>query len=217
MRKLSKASLACVLALSSVALFAGPQKKNADGNGGKGTGTGASGPAAGGGKSIAQTDDPAYIIGAEDMLDVTVWKEPDVSRLVPVRPDGRISLPLLNDIQAAGLTPMQLQARIAVGLKRFMETPQVTVIVTQINSRRVYILGEVNRPGALPILPNMTILQALSAAGGLNQFAKSTGVYLIRNENGKQVSYPFNYKEVVRGIKPEQNIELKPGDTLVVP
>lgn len=162
-------------------------------------------------------DASTYIIGPEDVLDINVWKEPDNSKTVPVRPDGKISLPLLNDVMAAGLTPMQLQSVLTEGLKKFISEPQVTVIVTAVNSRRIYILGEVARTGALPMLPNMTVLQALSAAGGLSQFAKMNGIYVLRTENGRQVTFPFNYKEVVRGKRPEQNILLKSGDTIVVP
>jgi polysaccharide export outer membrane protein len=168
-------------------------------------------------KDLTAKRETTYVIGPEDVLDVKVWKEPDVSRTVPVRPDGKISLPLLNDVQAAGLEPMQLQAVITQGLKKFISDPQVTVIVMQINSRRIYILGEVARPGAFPMLPNMTVLQALSTAGGFSQFAKLSAIYVLRTENGHQVTLPFNYKEVVRGVRPEQNIALKPGDTLVVP
>ncbi|HLY60732.1 MAG TPA: polysaccharide biosynthesis/export family protein [Terriglobia bacterium] len=165
----------------------------------------------------ADVDASSYIIGPEDVLDINVWKEPDNSKTVPVRPDGKISLPLLNDVTAAGLTPMQLQGVLTEGLKKFISEPQVTVIVTQVNSRRVYVLGEVTRTGALPMLPNMTVLQALSAAGGLSQYAKTNGIYVLRTENGHQATLPFNYKDVVRGKRPEQNILLKPGDTIVVP
>ena len=168
-------------------------------------------------KDQAAKVDSTYVIGPEDVLDVMVWKEPDISRSVPVRPDGKISLPLLNDVQAAGLQPMQLQAVITEGLRKFISGPQVTVIVMQINSRRVYVVGEVARPGAFPMLPNMTVLQALSTAGGFSQFAKLSAIYVLRTENGHQVTLPFNYKEVVRGGRPEQNITLKPGDTVVVP
>ena len=168
-------------------------------------------------KALSAAADSTYVIGPEDGLDISVWKEPDVSRAVPVRPDGKISLPLLNDIQAAGLTPMQLQAVVTEGLKKFFTGPQVTVIVTQINSRRIYVMGEVARPGAFPMLPNMTILQALSTAGGFSQYAKLSGIYLLRTERGAQVTLPFNYREVIRGRRPEQNITLKPGDTIVVP
>ncbi|MFB3921500.1 MAG: polysaccharide biosynthesis/export family protein [Terriglobia bacterium] len=163
------------------------------------------------------TDDPAYVIGQDDILDISVWKEPDASRQVPVRPDGKISLPLLNDVQASGLTPMQLQAQLTEKFKKFFTDPQVTVIVTAINSRRVYLMGEINRPGALPLVPNMTVLQAISAGGGLTQFANGSKIQILRNENGKQVPHFFNYKEVIRGVKTDQNILLKPGDSIVVP
>ncbi len=162
-------------------------------------------------------DTGQYVIGVEDVLDINVWKEPEVSRTVPVRPDGKVSLPLLNDVQAGGLTPMQLGSAITEKLKKFIAQPQVTVIVTTINSRRVYILGEVNRGGALPLLPDMTVLQALSSAGGFTQFANQKEIYVLRNEDGKQLRYPFNYKEAIRGKAAGQNIVLKPGDTIVVP
>ena len=163
------------------------------------------------------TADPNYVIGAQDVLDINVWKEPDVSRTVPVRPDGKISLPLLNDVQAAGLTPAQLAAQITESLKKYVTSPQVTVIVTTINSQRVYILGEVTRPGAFPLIPGMSVLQALSSAGGFTQFAKVKSIFVRRIENGKETKYPFNYKEVINGKKPEQDILLKAGDTIVVP
>jgi polysaccharide export outer membrane protein len=163
------------------------------------------------------TADPNYVIGAQDVLDINVWKEPDVSRTVPVRPDGKISLPLLNDVQAAGLTPAQLAAQITESLKKYVTSPQVTVIVSTINSQRVYILGEVTRPGAFPLIPGMSVLQALSSAGGFTQFAKVKSIFVRRIENGKETKYPFNYKEVINGKKPEQDILLKAGDTIVVP
>ncbi len=168
-------------------------------------------------EAIAPAADTEYVIGPEDVLEISVWKEPDISRSVPVRPDGKISLPLLNDVQAAGTTPMQLQTNISEGLRKFITDPRVTVIITQINSRRVYVLGEVNRPGPFSMYPDMTVLQALSAAGGFTQFAKLTGIYVLRNEKGRQVTLPFNYKEVVRGQRAQENILLKPGDTIVVP
>jgi polysaccharide export outer membrane protein len=161
--------------------------------------------------------DPNYIIGAQDVLSISVWKEPDLTREVPVRPDGKISMPLLNDVQAAGLTPTQLANQITVSLKKFVTEPQVTVIVTQINSQRVYILGEVNRAGAYPLLPQMTFLQALSSAGGFTEFANVKKIYLLRQESGKQQKYPFNYKEVIAGKNGEENILLMAGDTIVVP
>jgi polysaccharide biosynthesis/export protein len=163
------------------------------------------------------TDDPNYVIGAQDVLDISVWKEPEVSRTVPVRPDGKISLPLLNDVQAAGQTPAQLAAQITESLKKFVANPQVTVIVTTINSQRVYIMGEVTRPGAYPLLPEMTILQALSSGGGFTQYANTKKIYLLRQANGKSEKFPFNYKEAIAGKRSEQNIVLKAGDTIVVP
>ncbi len=165
----------------------------------------------------AATEDPGYTIGEEDVLAINVWKEPEISRTVPVRPDGKISLPLANDVQAAGLTPMQLSMVITERLRKFLADPQVTVIVTAINSRRIYLVGEVARAGAFPMLPNMTVLQALSSAGGFTQFANLKGIYVLRNEHGKQFKLPFNYKEVLKGNRPEQNVILKPGDTIVVP
>ena len=163
------------------------------------------------------TADPNYVIGPQDVLDIDVWKEPELTRSVPVRPDGKISLALLNDVQAAGLTPTQLSEEITTKLKKFMTDPQVTVIVTQINSQRVYILGEMARPGAYPLLPGMTVLQALSSAGGFTIFANSKKIYVLRSEGGKQEKLPFNYKEVVKGKNADENIVLKAGDQIVVP
>lgn len=166
----------------------------------------------------AATNDPAYVIGPQDILAISVWKEPDLSEnSVPVRPDGKISLPLINDIQASGATPMQLTAEIRDRLKNYVNDPRVTVIVTAINSQRVYILGEVPRPGAYPLLPNMTVLQAISSCGGLTEYANPKKVYVLRTENGAQKKYRFNYKQVVKGDHIAQNIELRAGDTIVVP
>ena len=159
---------------------------------------------------------PDYVIGSEDTLHVSVWKEPDLTATLPVRPDGKISLPLLNDVQAAGLTPMQLAADLTTRLKKFVSDPQVTVVVTQMNSQKVFLLGEVLHTGAVPLIPNMTVLQVLSTAG-FSQFANTKGIYVLRTENGKQDKLPFNYKAVVKGEHMEQNILLKPGDTVVVP
>jgi|SRR5215469_7133965 len=157
-----------------------------------------------------------YVIGADDTLHISVWKEPDLSETLPVRPDGKISMPLLNDITAAGLTPLQLRDEITEKLKKYVADPRVTVVVTGMNSRRVFVTGEVLHTGPMTLLPHMTMLQALAQAG-FTQFANPKAIYLLRNQNGKQVKLPFNYKEVVKGNRPEQNIELKPGDTIVVP
>jgi polysaccharide biosynthesis/export protein len=167
--------------------------------------------------SLGNLNDAEYKIGPQDVLRIDVWKEAEVSRAVPVRPDGKISLPLLNDVQAAGLTPIQLSGVIADGLKKYMNDPQVTVSVSEINSRRIYVTGEVTRAGAFPLLPNMTVLQALSSSAGFTQFAKLKNIYVLRIEDGKQAKLPFNYKDAVNGKKPEQNILLQPGDVIVVP
>src|SRR5712671_3857926 len=161
--------------------------------------------------------DPNYAIGPEDVLTIDVWKEPEISRTVPVRRDGKISLPLLNDVQAAGLTPTQLSSEIAGKLLETVVNPQVTVIVTQMSSQRIYILGQVNRGGAYPLVPDMTAVQALSIAGGFTPFANLKKIYIMRSENGQDRVFPLNYKDVVSGRRSQENIHLKPGDTIVVP
>jgi polysaccharide biosynthesis/export protein len=165
---------------------------------------------------VPQEPQAEYVIGADDTLHISVWNETQLSATLPVRSDGKISLPLLNDVQAAGLTPMQLKDSITEKLKKYIADPRVTVVVTAMNSRRIFVTGEVTHPGAMPLLPNMTVLQALSSAG-FTQFANLKRIYLLRTENGLQTKLPFNYKEVVKGNHPEQNIMLKPGDTVVVP
>ena len=171
-------------------------------------------------KTAATAQEPPaasdYVIGADDTLRISVWKEAELSEILPVRPDGKISMPLLNDIPAAGLTPLQLKDSITEKLKKFIADPRVTVVVTAMNSQRIFVSGEVLHTGPTPLLPHMTMLQALSQAG-FTQFANLKGIYLLRTENGKQEKIPFNYKEVIKGNHPEQNIMLKPGDTVVVP
>lgn len=157
-----------------------------------------------------------YVIGADDTLRITVWKEPDLTETLPVRPDGKISMPLLNDVQAAGLTPLELKDSITEKLKKYITDPRVTVVVTAMNSRRIFVTGEVQHTGPQALLPHMTVLQALAQAG-FTQFANLKGIYILRTENGRQTKLQFNYKEVVRGNHPDQNIALKPGDTVVVP
>lgn len=193
-------TLAVALAVFVSAIFIGPQEP-----------TKKSEPPA------ATEASPSYKIGPQDVLRIDVWKEPDISRTIPVRPDGKISLPLLNDVQAAGLTSMELAGVIREGLTKYITNPQVTVTVSEINSRRVYCTGEVLKPGALSLLPNMTALQAISSCGGFTQFARIKGIYILRVENRKQVQHPFNYKDVVKGKRPEDNIVLQPGDVIVVP
>jgi len=165
----------------------------------------------------AATDDPNYSIAPEDVLTIDVWKEPEISRTVPVRRDGKISLPLLNDLQAAGLTPTQLGSEIVERLRATIVHPQVTVIVAQMSSLRIYVLGQVNRGGAYPLVPDMTVMQALSIAGGFTPYANVKKIHVMRKGNGASHIFVVNYKEVASGRKAEQNIQLKPGDTIVVP
>ena len=167
---------------------------------------------AGGAAQVA----PDYVIGPDDVLHIAVWKESDLTATLPVRPDGKISLPLLDDVQASGLTPKQLADSITERLKKYIADPRVTVVVNQINSKRVYLVGEVTHTGPMPMLANMTVLQAISSAG-LTQFANTKGIYVLRTENGKQQKMPVNYKKLVKGEQIEQNYLLKPGDTIVVP
>lgn len=159
----------------------------------------------------------SYRIGPEDVLQIDVWKENDFSSTAPVRADGKITVPLLNDVQAAGLTPVELAASLREKLTKYVIDPHITVIVTQSNSRKAYVMGMVNRQGTVRLLSNLNVLQAISASGGLAQFAKSKQIYILRNENGQQQRLPFNYDAVIKGKHPEQNIVLQPGDTIVVP
>jgi polysaccharide export outer membrane protein len=159
---------------------------------------------------------PDYVIGPEDVVHVQVWKENDLTATLPVRPDGKISLPLLNDVQAAGLTPEQLAQSLTEKLKKYIADPRVTVVVTAINSKRIYLIGEVLHTGGMPLLPNMTVLQALSSAG-LNQFAKTKGIYVLRTVNGKQEKLAVNYRKLVKGQEIEENYVLQSGDTIVIP
>jgi polysaccharide export outer membrane protein len=159
---------------------------------------------------------PDYVIGADDMLQISVWKEPDLTESLPVRPDGKISMPLLNDVVAAGLTPTQLAESISTKLKKYIADPRVTVVVTAMNSRRIYVMGEVSHTGSMPLQPNMTVLQALASAG-FTQFANTKGIYVLRMQNGKQQKIPVPYRALIKGEAIDQNLVLRPGDTIVVP
>src|SRR5579859_6602134 len=162
--------------------------------------------------------DNTFVIGNDDVLAINVWKEPDVSRSVPVRSDGKISLPLVGEIQAAGQTPLKLEQDIAARLKNFISEPEVTVIVQQINSQKFNILGYVNKPGSYILTTSATVLDALALAGGFRDFAKQKSIYVLRqNSDGTQQRFPFNYKEVVKGQNTAQNIRLQARDTIVVP
>jgi polysaccharide biosynthesis/export protein len=162
--------------------------------------------------------DDTFVIGNDDVLAINVWKEPDISRSVPVRSDGKISLPLVGEVQARGRTPLKLEQDIAERLKGYISEPEVTVIVQQINSQRFNILGMVNRPGSYAITNSSTVLDAIALAGGFRDFAKQKGIYILRqNADGSQTRLPFNYKAVVKGQNPSQNVNLQPRDTIVVP
>jgi len=161
--------------------------------------------------------DGDYHVGPGDVIAILVWKEPDASSSVVIRPDGKISLPLVNDLSVVGKTPMEIQDIISKKLSPFIKTPNVTVTVKEINSKKVFVLGQVNRTGAYQITQPTTVLQILTEAGGLQAFANGKGIYVLRTENGKQTKLPFNYKDVVKGEKIEQNVLLRPGDTVIVP
>lgn len=162
--------------------------------------------------------DDTFMIGEGDVLSINVWKETEVSKLVPVRTDGKISLPLVGEVQAAGRTPLKLEQDIANRLKNYISEPEVTVIVEQINSRKFNILGMVSKPGSYPLVNSATVLDAISMAGGFRDFAKQKNIYVLRqNPDGTQTRIPFNYKQVVKGENPAQNVQLQPRDTIVVP
>jgi polysaccharide export outer membrane protein len=161
--------------------------------------------------------DPGFTIGPEDVLGVLVWRDPEVSGDFTVRADGMITLPLIRDVKAAGLTPNELADRIQTSLREFITDASVTVVVRQMNSRKVFITGEVARPGGYPLSSSMTVMQLIAIAGGLNEFAEANSISIIRVEAGRVRTLAFAYKNVAKGRKPEQNIVLKPGDTVVVP
>lgn len=159
-----------------------------------------------------------YMIGPDDLLAVNVWREPEISRNVVVRPDGRISLPLVGDLRASGRTPAQLQDEIKGQLLNYLSNPEVTVIVQEARSQKFNILGEVEHPGSYPLSRSMTVLDAIAIAGGLRDFAKSRRIYVLRiKADGSRARLQFNYKEVIKGQSLLQNVELQPRDTVVVP
>jgi polysaccharide export outer membrane protein len=172
----------------------------------------------GGPAATIKPHDDSFVIGDDDVLAISVWKEPDISRSIPVRSDGKISLPLVGEVQATGRTPLKLEQDIASKLKSYISEPEVTVIVQQINSQKFNILGQVNRPGSYPIATAATVLDAIAVAGGFRDFAKQKAIYVLRqSSDGTQTRLRFNYKEVVKGQNPAQNIKLQPRDTIVVP
>jgi polysaccharide export outer membrane protein len=168
--------------------------------------------------SAAKPHDDSFVIGNDDVLAINVWKEPDISRSIPVRSDGKISLPLVGEVQAAGLTPLKLETDIAVRLKNFISEPEVTVMVQQVNSQKFNILGQVARPGSYVIANSPTVLDAIALAGGFRDFAKQKSIYVLRQAGGgKDARLQFNYKDVSQGKNMSQNIKLQPGDTIIVP
>lgn len=158
-----------------------------------------------------------YVIGADDILSVVYWREKDMSAEVTVRPDGKVALPLLNDLQAAGLTPDDFRDRVVAAARKFIEEPNPTIMVKTINSRRVFITGQVEKPGPYPLNNPVTVLQLISMAGGLKEFAKGKNISVLRFEDGRQVVHEFNYQDALNRKNLEQNIELLPGDTVLVP
>jgi polysaccharide export outer membrane protein len=162
-------------------------------------------------------NDDTYIIGAGDVLAITVWREPSISGEYPVRPDGKITFPLINDIKAQGLTPLKMKEELEKRLKDFIANPIVTVGVQEVNSKNIFILGKVNQPGKYPLLNPTTVLQAIAQAGGLAEWAEGDEIVILRTEGGKQKKLEFDYDEVAKGKRLEQNIFLKPGDTIIVP
>jgi polysaccharide biosynthesis/export protein len=161
---------------------------------------------------------PDYLIGAQDILSIIVWREKEMSGDVSVRPDGKITLPLMNEIHAAGLTPEQLRAELTKAAGRFIEDPTVTVVIKEIHSRKVYITGMIGRPGPYPLTGPTTVLQLLAMAGGVAEYADSKNIVIMRiDAKGQPAILKFNYKDVVQGKNLKQNIDLKPGDTIVVP
>ena len=161
--------------------------------------------------------DPSYIIGPMDVLEIQVWKEPDFSRQVLVRPDGKITLPLVGDIPGSGMNTMGLKSLLSEKLEDFVSNPEVTVIVLESHSKNFYIIGKITRPGTYPLNPDMTVLQAISVAGGLAEWADKDSIRIIRRSGGKEEILLFDYDKVITGKKLEQNILLNPNDTIIVP
>jgi polysaccharide biosynthesis/export protein len=160
---------------------------------------------------------PEYVVGDGDSLHIDVWQEPEVSQNVVVRPDGKVSLPLVNEIKVSGMTPLEIQRLVAEKLKTFVNQPKVTVTVIEVHSRKAFITGEVTHPGEFPLNTQVTVLQLIAQAGGFTPFAKTENIMILRVSDGKEQRLKFKYKEVLHGKNTEQNIALEPGDTVVVP
>ncbi len=160
---------------------------------------------------------PAYVIQPNDLLEIVVWGEPDISRTVLVRPDGRISLPLVQDLQASELTPVELKEHMENRLKEYVDSPNVTVIVQAIQSYKIYVIGKIQNPGGIVVEKAITVLQALTLAGGFQDFANESDISIVRTLGRDHLVFEFNYKDVIKGKKAEQNVMLRSGDVVVVP
>lgn len=209
-----------ISAAALVLAFAGPARgqtaSNTDQAGS--ADTAAATTTAPGASGAAAPHDNKYIIGNDDLLGINVWKETDFTESIPVRSDGRISLPLIGEVTAAGRTPQQLESDIAGKLRAYLHNPEVTVMVLQMNSQKFNILGRVAKPGSYPLAASNTVLDAIAAAGGFTDFAKEKDIYVLREDSrGVQTRIAFNYKDVIRGVHPEENIRLAAHDTIVVP
>jgi polysaccharide biosynthesis/export protein len=168
-------------------------------------------------KSGEPKSEPLYIIQPDDILEIFVWKEPDLTRKVRVRPDGRISFPLVQDLQAAGLNPGELKSQVEKKLSDFLTAPEVTIIVDNILGYKIYVLGKVQKPGNFTVETPVTVLQALTLAGGFQDYAKKTEITITRTIGKDNTVFKFNYDDVIKGKRTEQNMILKPGDVVVVP
>jgi len=200
----SAVTAAAVLALAPASL--GAQQEQPSGAGGRGAATTTARPA------------PPYVIGPDDVLSIVFWKDKDLSAEVTVRPDGKVSLPLLNDIQAQGRTPDELRDALKQAAQAFVEDPNPTVMVKEIKSRRVFITGQIEKPGPYPLTGETTVLQLIAMAGGMREFADGSNITILRKaENGRTEILPFNYRDVLKRKNLTQNVQLKPGDTVVVP
>jgi polysaccharide export outer membrane protein len=201
-------TLLCLSLLVTLALMAAAQQTLADQ-------AGKAEPAT---PSTAAAADDSFVIGPGDVLAINVWKEPEISHAVPVRSDGKVSLPLIGELQASGQTPRQLQATLKDKLQSFISDPDVTVIVQEVKSQRFNILGQVVKPGSYLLTNTTTVLDAIALAGGFRDFAKKKSIYVLRAKaDGSQAKIPFNYNAVIKGDNVSQNIRLEPRDTLIIP
>jgi polysaccharide export outer membrane protein len=216
MKSIERAAIRTVLSLAVFSCAAFGQENTADGNPqGANAVTSSAQPGSGSG---TKAHDASYVIGNDDKLAISVWKEPDLTKSIPVRSDGKISLPLVGEIQASGRTPLQLEMDISGRLRNYITVPEVTVIVEQINSKKYNILGYVGKPGAYPLTLSTTVMDAIALAGGFKDFAKTKGVYILRTKpDGTQSRLNFNYKDFIKGKNLDQNVKVEPGDMIIVP